>query len=154
LENMGDALTSVNPATGALIATYQPFSAAEIEERVAGATTAYLHWRAVPLDRRTALLSRAADLLDQRRETYARLITEEMGKVLEDARQEVAKCATACRYYAANAAAMLAPEVVQTGAVSSYVVFDPLGPILAVMPWNFPFWQLFRFAAPSLVAGN
>ena len=151
---MGDVLTSINPATGALIATYQPFSAAEIEERVARATTAYAHWRTVPLDQRTALLTRVADLLDERREAYARLITDEMGKVLADARQEVAKCATACRYYAANAAAMLAPEIVQTEAVRSYVVFDPLGPVLAVMPWNFPFWQLFRFAAPGIVAGN
>src|ERR1700690_3753339 len=137
---MGDMLTSINPATGAVIATYQPFTAAEIEERVARAATAYAHWRAVPLDQRIALLIRVADLLDERRENYARLITNEMGKILADARQEVVKCATACRYYATNAAAMLAPEIVQTEAVRSYVVFDPLGPLLAVMPWNFPFW--------------
>ena len=147
-------LTSINPASGAVIAAYQPFSAAEVEKRMARATTAYGYWRAVPLDRRTALLTSVADLLDERRETYARLITDEMGKPLADARLEVAKCATACRYYAAHAAAMLAPEIVETEAARSYVVFDPLGPVLAVMPWNFPFWQLFRFAAPGIVAGN
>jgi len=147
-------LQSINPATGAAIATYRPHTAAEVEERLARAAAAYERWRAVPLAERAALLVRVADLLEQRRETYARLITDEMGKLLGDARLEVTKCATACRYYAEHAATMLARETVQTEAGCSYVVFDPLGPVLAVMPWNFPFWQLFRFAAPGIVAGN
>ncbi len=149
-----DDLRSINPANGALIATYRPHSPAQVDERIGRAADAFLRWRAVPLEERTALLRRVAELLDQRREVHARLLTDEMGKLLADARAEVAKCATACRYYAAHAPAMLAPEIVRTEAARSYVVFDPLGPILAVMPWNFPFWQLFRFAAPAIVAGN
>jgi succinate-semialdehyde dehydrogenase/glutarate-semialdehyde dehydrogenase len=147
-------LRSINPATGAVIATYRPFGAAEIEERLAKAASGFERWRETPLAERAALLVRVAGLLDERRETYARLMTDEMGKLLGDARAEVTKCAAACRYYAEQATAMLAPETVPTEMAKSYVVFDPLGPVLAVMPWNFPFWQLFRFAAPGIVAGN
>ncbi|HEY2389099.1 MAG TPA: NAD-dependent succinate-semialdehyde dehydrogenase [Candidatus Binatia bacterium] len=147
-------LRSINPATGAVIATYRPHGPAEIEERLAKAASAFERWRLTSLADRTALLVRIADLLEERRERYARLMTDEMGKLLGDARAEVTKCATACRYYAEHAAAMLAPETVPTEMTKSYVVFDPLGPVLAVMPWNFPFWQLFRFAAPGLAAGN
>jgi succinate-semialdehyde dehydrogenase/glutarate-semialdehyde dehydrogenase len=146
--------TSIDPTTGATISTYEAFGPAEIEERLTRAADAFSRWRSVPLHARAALLTRVADLLDARRESYARLITDEMGKLLTEARAEVAKCATGCRYYAEHAPRMLAPEAVATEAAKSYVVFDPLGPVLAVMPWNFPFWQVFRFAAPSIVAGD
>src|SRR5689334_22556341 len=105
---------SINPATGALIATYRPLGAAEIDERLATAASAFERWRQTPLAERTALLVRVAGLLEERRETYARLMTDEMGKLLGDARAEVTKCATACRHYAEHAGAMLAPETVPT----------------------------------------
>ena len=148
------ALVSVNPASGESIATYEPHGPAQIEERLERAVRGFEGWRATPLAERTAALARAADVLDAHRERYAQLITSEMGKPLAQSRAEVAKCATACRYYVEHAEHMLAPESVATEAAKSYVAFDPLGPVLAVMPWNFPFWQVFRFAAPALAAGN
>ena len=146
--------TSVDPSTGRTIATYETLRADEIDARLGRAVEAYGRWRSVPVAARADVLTRVAGLLDARRDVYARLITDEMGKLLVDARAEVAKCATGCRYYAEHAARMLAPEPVATEATRSYVSFDPLGPVLAVMPWNFPFWQVFRFAAPTIVAGN
>jgi succinate-semialdehyde dehydrogenase/glutarate-semialdehyde dehydrogenase len=146
--------TSTDPTTGHTIATYETLRAAEIDARLGRAAEAYARWRSVPVAARADLLTRVADLLDARRDAYARLITDEMGKLLVDARAEVAKCAAGCRYYAEYAARMLAPEPVATDATRSYVTFDPLGPVLAVMPWNFPFWQVFRFAAPTIAAGN
>ena len=151
---MTTSFSSVDPTTAATIATYPSLRPAEIEERLARAADTYASWRRAPLTDRSRLLTRVADLLDARRERYARLITHEMGKLLVEARAEVAKCAAGCRYYAANAARMLAPEIAPTEAARSYVTFDPLGPVLAVMPWNFPFWQVFRFAAPTIAAGN
>jgi succinate-semialdehyde dehydrogenase/glutarate-semialdehyde dehydrogenase len=147
-------LTSIDPSNGSRIAVYTEHSPAEIAARIAAAEDAFRHWRATPLTVRTAVLTRAAAVLDERRDAYARLLSDEMGKPLSDARAEVAKCAAGCRYYAENAARMLAPEPVVTEAARSYVAFDPLGPVLAIMPWNFPFWQVFRFAAPALAAGN
>jgi succinate-semialdehyde dehydrogenase/glutarate-semialdehyde dehydrogenase len=148
------ALESVNPATGERVARHEEHDAAAIEARLVLASRAAPRWGATPLDERTAVLTRAADLLDARRDRYARLITDEMGKPIGEARAEVAKCATGCRYYARHAAGMLAPEAAHLGTGRGYVTFDPLGPLLAVMPWNFPFWQVFRFAAPALAAGN
>src|SRR5437879_1042822 len=136
--------TSVDPSTGRTIATYETLRADEIDARLGRAVEAYGRWRSVPVAARADVLTGVADLLDARRDVYARLITDEMGKLLVDARAEVAKCATGCRYYAEHAAPMLAPEPVATEATRSYVTFDPLGPVLAVMPWNFPFWQVFR----------
>ncbi len=148
------ALESLNPTSGELIAAYPEHDAAAIESRLARAADAFTHWRATPISERTAVLARTARVLEARRDTLAGLMTDEMGKPLADSRAEIAKCASGCRYYAEQAARILAPEPVPTEAAKSMVVFDPLGPVLAVMPWNFPFWQVFRFAAPALAAGN
>jgi succinate-semialdehyde dehydrogenase/glutarate-semialdehyde dehydrogenase len=147
-------LVSIDPASGRTIAAYAEHPPEEVAARVARAADAFARWRAAPLGERTAALGRVAEVLEARADTTARLVTAEMGKPIAEARAEIAKCAAGCRYYAAHAARMLAPEPVETEAPRSYVVFDPLGPILAVMPWNFPFWQVFRFAAPALAAGN
>lgn len=147
-------IASVNPATGETLATFTPHGDAEIEARLAAAAAAAAGWRRTPVAERTALVARAAELLDERREALARLATLEMGKTLAAARAEVEKCAWVCRHYAAEAAGMLATEEVATDARRSFVRFDPLGVVLAVMPWNFPYWQVFRFAAPALAAGN
>jgi len=150
----GGALVSVNPATGATIAAFTPLADAELEMRLSLAARAFRDYRRTPPTERASRLARVADRLDAQRDALARLITEEMGKLLTGARDEVSKCATACRYYAEHGEAMLADEPVATGAAESFVRYEPLGPILAVMPWNFPFWQVFRFAAPALMAGN
>ncbi|HQP93221.1 MAG TPA: NAD-dependent succinate-semialdehyde dehydrogenase [Thermoanaerobaculia bacterium] len=147
-------IASVNPATGETLATFTPHDDAEVEARLAAAAAAAAGWRRTPVAERTALVARAAELLDERREALARLATLEMGKTLAAARAEVEKCAWVCRHYAAKAAGMLAAEKVATDARRSFVRFDPLGVVLAVMPWNFPYWQVFRFAAPALAAGN
>jgi succinate-semialdehyde dehydrogenase/glutarate-semialdehyde dehydrogenase len=147
-------IESINPATGERLARYAAHTDADIEARLDRAVLAFASWRSTAVAERSALLSRVAAALDRRRDEYARLVTAEMGKPLRDADAEVAKCATAARYYAEHAERMLAPESVATDAARSYVAFDPLGPVLAVMPWNFPFWQVFRFAAPALAAGN
>lgn len=151
---MGTTFRSIDPSTEATIATYAAFDATEVAARLGRAEVAAASWRRESLVTRTALLRRVAELLDARRDVYADIITSEMGKVLADARAEVEKCAGACRYYADGSARMLAPEMIAAGARKSYVAFDPLGPVLAVMPWNFPFWQVFRFAAPAIAAGN
>jgi len=148
------AIASVNPATGETLATFPPHGAAEVEARLAAAAAAAGRWRRTPLAERTAVLARAATLLEEEKEALARTATLEMGKTLAAARAEVEKCAWVCRHYAAEAAGMLAPEEVATDARRSYVRRDPIGVVLAVMPWNFPYWQVFRFAAPALAAGN
>jgi succinate-semialdehyde dehydrogenase/glutarate-semialdehyde dehydrogenase len=147
-------LLSINPATDTLIASYAVMPDAEVEHRIRQAHEAFRQWRELSIPGRAPYLMRAADILDQKRNEYARLISLEMGKVLSESEAEVAKCAWVCRHYAEQAAAFLAPERVATDAVLSYVDFQPLGVVLAVMPWNFPFWQVFRFAAPALMAGN
>jgi len=147
--------TSVNPATGDVLATIADHTDADVEARVARTHAAARRWRATSLADRVAMLRRAADLLDATRESLARLATLEMGKPIEASRQEVAKCALACRYYADMAPAFLAPErVVRDGHEDGAVHFDPLGVLLAIMPWNFPYWQAIRAAAPALAAGN
>lgn len=147
--------TSVNPATGARLATIADQTDSEVEARVARAAAAAHAWRAQPVEARTALLRRMADLLDAERTALARLATLEMGKPLRAAADEVAKCALACRYYADEAPAFLAPEhVVRDGHLDGAVHFEPLGVLLAIMPWNFPYWQAIRAAAPALAAGN
>ena len=147
-------LTSVNPATGATICTYETVSDAEAARTVDRAHEAFLGWRETSFDERAAALGRAATLLRDEQDVLGRLISDEMGKPLEQAAAEIEKCAWACDFYAEHAAAMLAPETVQTDARKSFVSYRPLGVVLAVMPWNFPFWQTFRFAAPNLMAGN
>ena len=147
-------LSSHNPATGELIRTYPLHDAAAIEGALKDAVSAFTDWRRTPFTTRTRLMRAAADVLDARVEDLARTMTQEMGKTLGSARAEVAKSALGCRYYADHAEAFLAPDIVNTDAVASRVVYEPMGPILAIMPWNFPFWQVFRFAAPALMAGN
>ncbi|MFI8457192.1 NADP-dependent succinic semialdehyde dehydrogenase [Kitasatospora sp. NPDC085464] len=153
-------IASVNPATGETLETFEPLDAAGIERRLALAEAAFHAYRSTPFAARAELMHRAADLLDQDQEAVARTMTEEMGKPLAAARAEAAKCAKAMHWYADNAEALLADEhpapadVADAGAARAYVRYRPIGPVLAVMPWNFPFWQVIRFAAPALMAGN
>ena len=151
---MSATVTSVDPATGDTIATYDRHGTAEVARRLERAERAFERWRGTPVGERAATLARVAEVLDAEREELARLVTGEMGKPITEARAEIAKCAAACRYYATHAARMLRPEAVPLDAARGSVVLDPLGVVLAVMPWNFPFWQVFRFAAPALAAGN
>jgi succinate-semialdehyde dehydrogenase / glutarate-semialdehyde dehydrogenase len=147
-------IASVNPATGETIKTFRPLSDSEIERKLQCAVEAFRVNRARSFAERAKRLQRAADILERDAGKYGRMMTLEMGKPIGAAIAEVKKCATACRYYAENGAKHLADESVKTDADESYVRFEPLGPVLAVMPWNFPFWQVFRFAAPALMAGN
>jgi succinate-semialdehyde dehydrogenase/glutarate-semialdehyde dehydrogenase len=147
-------LESLNPATGELVATYDEMTSKQVEEILVGCHDAFLEWRKTDFQTRAELLSRVAGLLRDRRNRLAELMTREMGKPITQARAEVDKCAWVCDYYVENAAAHLSPDIVETDASRSYVCFEPLGVVLAVMPWNFPFWQVLRFAAPALMAGN
>jgi succinate-semialdehyde dehydrogenase/glutarate-semialdehyde dehydrogenase len=147
-------IATINPATGETLRTFEPLNEAQIEEKLQLAWNAYTVHRRTSFEERAEKMYCVARLLDERKDEYGRLMTTEMGKTLKSAREEAAKCATACRYYADNAAKHLADEEVQTDASRSYIHYQPLGPVLAIMPWNFPFWQVFRFAAPALMAGN
>gem|GEM_PF-8450 len=147
-------IASVNPATNETIATFEPLTAEDLERKLQRAEEAFAVNRARSFAERAERLVRAAEILEERANDYARTITLEMGKPITAAVAEVKKCAMVCRYYAEHAEQYLAPEHIKTDASASYVRFDPLGAILAVMPWNFPFWQVFRFAAPALMAGN
>ncbi|MBC7791085.1 MAG: NAD-dependent succinate-semialdehyde dehydrogenase [Anaerolineae bacterium] len=147
-------ISSINPATGETLATYCELSAAALEQAVARASDAFREYREVPMAERARRMLRVADILEAERAEFGRMMTLEMGKPIAAARDEAVKCARACRYYAENAERMLEPEDVATDAKRSYVVYQPVGVVLAVMPWNFPFWQVFRFAAPALMAGN
>jgi succinate-semialdehyde dehydrogenase/glutarate-semialdehyde dehydrogenase len=147
------AIATVNPATGETLHTFNPLGDAEIEERLQRSVEAARRNRARSFSERSARMRKAADLLDERRKQYGRLMTIEMGKPITAAIAEVTKCALVCRYYADNAATFLADEPVKTEAETS-IRYEPIGCVLAVMPWNFPFWQVFRFAAPALMAGN
>ena len=148
------AIQSVNPATGELLQTFEPDTPAEVERKVALSAASFREWRRVSYADRARLMTRAAEILEQGKDRFGRVMTAEMGKPIQSARDEAAKCAWACRHYAENAQRMLADEAVETAATLSFIRYQPLGPILAVMPWNFPFWQVFRFAAPALMAGN
>ena len=147
-------IASVNPATGETLRTFTPLSDSELDARLQCAADRYRRYRKSPLADRTRMLLRAAEILESEKERFGRLMVVEMGKTLEAAVEEAAKCALGCRYYAENAGRFLADEVVQSSAARSFIAYQPIGPILAVMPWNFPFWQVFRFAAPALAAGN
>ena len=148
------AIATINPATGELLQTFEPLSDSEIDHKVQRAASAFRSYRKLPFASRARMMIKAADVLERDKETFARMMTTEMGKPYRAAVDEAVKCAWACRYYAENAERFLADEVVETTATRSYVRYQPLGPILAVMPWNFPFWQVMRFAAPALMAGN
>jgi succinate-semialdehyde dehydrogenase/glutarate-semialdehyde dehydrogenase len=147
-------IQSINPATGERIRSFSPLTDREIDDKLAAAHRAARSWRGAPLDERTRVVRRAGELLEERRLEYGRLMTLEMGKTLKAAVEEAAKCAAACRFFADHAAAFLADEPVPAAGERSFVTFEPLGVVLAVMPWNFPFWQVVRFAAPALAAGN
>ncbi|HEV8675687.1 MAG TPA: NAD-dependent succinate-semialdehyde dehydrogenase [Methylomirabilota bacterium] len=147
-------IASVNPATGETLRTFPPLGPAELEAKLARAAAAFHDYRRTPLVERTRLLARVATVLEEEHQALARLMTTEMGKPFQAAVEEALKCARGCRYYVEHGPALLADEPVATEGAETFVRYQPLGPILAIMPWTFPFWQVFRFAAPALVAGN
>src|SRR5580692_707811 len=147
-------IASTNPATGEVIQTFQPLSAAQIEEKLALAVTTFHAEQKTPFAERARRMTKAAEILERDKEKFATLMTLEMGKPYKAAIAEAVKSASGCRFYAENAEKFLTDEVLNTGAQKSFIRYRPIGPILAVMPWNFPFWQVFRFAAPALMAGN
>ncbi|MCU0237600.1 MAG: NAD-dependent succinate-semialdehyde dehydrogenase [Acidobacteria bacterium] len=148
------ALRSINPATGELLESFAEQTAKEAATAAARAHEAFQAWSRLPLPRRAGLVARAAAILRAEKSSLARMMTGEMGKPVLQSIAEVEKCALVCEHYAAHGEAMLAPVPIPADAAASYVRFDPLGVVLAVMPWNFPLWQVFRFAAPALLAGN
>jgi succinate-semialdehyde dehydrogenase/glutarate-semialdehyde dehydrogenase len=148
------SIATVNPATNETLRVFEPFTEEEIEERVGSAHETFRSYRRTTFDERARLMMRAAEILTTEKDSFARLMTVEMGKPLAAAVQEAEKCAWVCRFYAERAAQFLADEHVETSGARSYVRYEPVGVVLAVMPWNFPFWQVFRFAAPALMAGN
>src|SRR5213595_2081376 len=145
---------SINPASGEKLKEFSPFNDAEIEKRLSRAEQAFKRYRRTTLAERGELLHGVSELLFQETKTFAEIITREMGKLFRDSVAEIEKCARGCRFYAENGARFLEEEPAQTDAAESYVEYDPLGVVLAIMPWNFPFWQVFRFATPALMAGN
>ena len=148
------AFASINPTTGKTLRTFESHPEAEVEARLRRAEETFRTYRHTPLAERVRWMRRAAELLEGEAERYGRMMTEEMGKPLEAARAEAKKSASACSYYAEHAGRFLADEPVDTAPDRSFVRYQPLGPVLAIMPWNFPFWQVVRFAAPALMAGN
>src|SRR6266540_5569340 len=148
------AIATTNPATGEQLRAFAALTDNEIDDKLQCAAETFRTYRSTRFADRAQMLTRAADILESEKAAFGRTMTIEMGKPLKAAIEEAAKCAWVCRYYAEHAARFLADEVVATNAARSYVRYQPLGPILAIMPWNFPFWQVFRFAAPALMAGN
>jgi succinate-semialdehyde dehydrogenase/glutarate-semialdehyde dehydrogenase len=151
------AIATVNPATGETAETFEALTDDALRERIGRAAAAFASYRLTSFDDRAGWMNAAADLLDDDNERVARLMTTEMGKTLKAARAEVTKCAAGCRFYARHAAEFLADQPADAGAVKAveaYARYEPMGPVLAVMPWNFPLWQAMRFAAPALMAGN
>src|SRR3989454_7030744 len=148
------AIASVNPANGKVLKTFEALSDSQVDAKIGRAAGVFPSFQRLPFTQRGRWMMNAAEILESEKEELGRLMTMEMGKPLRSAIEEAVKCAWACRYYAENAERFLADEVVETAATKSYIHYQPLGPILAVMPWNFPFWQVFRFVAPALMAGN
>src|ERR1022692_4009389 len=148
------AIATINPATGEVLKTFEPLSAAQIEEKLQRAASAFRTHRRTSFAERASKMIGAAAILEKEKDECAHLMTLEMGKPLKAAVAEAMKCASGCRYYAENAEKFLADEIIETGARRSFIRYLPIGPILAIMPWNFPFWQVFRFVAPALMAGN
>jgi succinate-semialdehyde dehydrogenase/glutarate-semialdehyde dehydrogenase len=147
-------IASINPATGETIRTFEPLSDAQIEAKLARADQVFRTYRRTSFSDRARWLAAAAEILESERDRLGRIMTLEMGKPIGAARAEAAKCALACRYYSEHGERLLSEEVVEMGSGRAAIRYQPIGPVLAVMPWNFPFWQVFRFAAPALMAGN
>ncbi|UCG52797.1 MAG: NAD-dependent succinate-semialdehyde dehydrogenase [Candidatus Latescibacterota bacterium] len=147
-------IETINPATGETIKVFEETSATDVEKVIESSHETFLKWRGTDFKHRSILMKKAAQVLRENSGEYAILMAQEMGKPIRDGRAEAEKCAWVCDYYAENAASFLAPEMIETDATKSFVTFQPLGVVLAVMPWNFPFWQVLRFAAPALMAGN
>ncbi|MBI2778540.1 MAG: NAD-dependent succinate-semialdehyde dehydrogenase [Gammaproteobacteria bacterium] len=145
---------SINPANGAALQEFAVWNDAQLDAALREVANATPAWATTPLEERCRLMRKAAHYLRDHRDRLARIITLEMGKLIKEARAEVEKCAAACDFYAEHGPAFLEDELIVSDAAKSYVAYQPLGTVLAVMPWNFPFWQVFRFAAPALVAGN
>jgi len=148
------AIATTNPATGEVLKTFEPLTNGQIEQKLQLAASAFQTHRWTSFADRASKMMRAADILEKEKDECAHLMTLEMGKPLKAAVAEALKCATGCRYYAENAQKFLADEIVETSAKRSFIRYLPIGPVLAIMPWNFPFWQVFRFVAPALMAGN
>ena len=147
-------IASINPATSEKLKDFSAFDDAEIEKRLSRAENAFRKYRRTTFTERSELLHAVTELLFREKKKFAEIITLEMGKLFRDSVAEIEKCARGCRFYAENGERFLEDEVAQTDAAKSYVQYQPLGPVLAIMPWNFPFWQVFRFAGPALLAGN
>ncbi len=148
------SFSSINPATGELLEVFEEWSESKTREVIDQVHQAWLSWRATPFAQRTRLMKSVASVLRSNRDDFARMMAAEMGKPVSGGRAEIEKCAWVCEFYADRAEKMLADEPSESDGSKAYVAFRPLGVILAVMPWNFPFWQVFRFAAPALMAGN
>jgi succinate-semialdehyde dehydrogenase / glutarate-semialdehyde dehydrogenase len=148
------AIATINPATGEEVKTFDPLGDEEIDRKLSRAAETFREYRKTSFEERSRMLLRAAEILEEEAEDFGRLMTSEMGKTLAAATAEAQKCARGCRYYAENAEKMLADEEVELEGAKAFIRYQPIGPVLAVMPWNFPFWQVFRFAAPALMAGN
>jgi succinate-semialdehyde dehydrogenase / glutarate-semialdehyde dehydrogenase len=153
-EQKSTRILSINPYTEEIMKKYALMSTVELNGQVGESRAAFLKWRVVPVADRAALMAKLAAILRAEKRNYAELITKEMGKPIKESLAEVEKCAVLADYYAANTEQFLKPEEIRTEAKKSYVMYQPLGIVLAVMPWNFPFWQVIRFAVPALVAGN
>lgn len=149
-----NSLVSINPATGEILLEIEQDSDNAVESKLRRAVHTFREYRKTPFAQRAQMMTRAAEILEKDKDALGRLMTQEMGKTLRSAVQEAEKCALGCRFYAENAERFLAREEAKSNATETYVLYQPLGPVLAVMPWNFPFWQVFRFAAPALMAGN
>ena len=148
------AIATVNPTTGEILKTFEPITSIEIEAKLELAEKTFRAYTQTSMTQRGEWLLAAADILEKNAEKFGKIMTLEMGKTLSGAIAEAKKCALVCRFYAEKATEFLADVPAQTDANKSFVRYQPIGPVLAVMPWNFPFWQVFRFAAPALMAGN
>jgi succinate-semialdehyde dehydrogenase/glutarate-semialdehyde dehydrogenase len=148
------AISTVNPATGEEVTTFEALTEEVIDQKIQRAADTFREYRKSSFAERSRMMLRAAEILDEEAEEFGRLMTSEMGKTLAAATAEAQKCARGCRYYAENAERFMADEEIELRGAKTYVRYEPLGPILAIMPWNFPFWQVFRHAAPALMAGN
>src|SRR5438094_3897652 len=148
------AIASINPATGQVLKTFEPLSDTQIEKKLQLAADTFPKFRKLSFAERGRMMARAGEILESEKEALGRLMSTEMGKTFKSAVAEAAKCAWVCRFYSENAERFLADELVETTAKRSVIKYQPLGVVLVVMPWNFPFWQAFRFIAPGLMAGN